>query len=197
MKGVTRNPEVIKRYVASFEKVKEKIESGKLKLTEHDGDLSMGNFDDGKRYYAYRTGSGKGDWYLSSTITNSSEALVFEGRRCSFKNGSSLLDWEPKRSDGWSIMKSTHLERGVFESKKDFYGRKIKGWINKGTPEYIVIEVVSQEMLPFISQYYETSILDFDRTLEDMKIVYDERDVDMEFLNKQVENIEITGDDEL
>ncbi len=184
MKAVTRNPDAINRYIEAFEETATKIENGDIKLTENDGQLSRQIVEEEKfiREYVYVTASGKGQWY----IHHHEGSLAFEGHRESFRNGSSLLGWQPKRVDGWAVEESSHSERGAFEDKKSFYKRKYRNWAwgSDKQPEFIEMMKIDNIEEPSVQETikgFKRSIAVVDAGDDEHILIYDRRDVPTEW----------------
>ncbi len=187
MKTLTRNPEAIQRYTEAFEEIVEKVKDGKMEI-DGDGKLLLDSEKD-LHYYTYRTPSGYGEWTLSCGIPNCEEALIFEGRRASFRNGSSFLKFFPRRTDGWTLVESSHSKRGPFEDKIDFYSRKAKQWINGRKPEHIQIEDISNTLLLMeIEEKHPDEFVGIVRPNGESlsTIIYDERDLDLDEMKKEI-----------
>lgn len=196
MKVVTRNPNAITRYVMNFEEKAQKVRDDELELTENDGELHE-NIDSDSEYYKYVTASGKGEWYLTAGLGNCGEALIFGGRRTSFQNGSSFLGWEPKRTDGWAVLKSTHSDRGPFETKVSFYKRKYHDWVNC-KPEHIRIVEIGDSGATQLKREYPQSTaiaeeIALDQNYRVATVIFDVRDIDIKWLNEKLQDELIDG----
>lgn len=173
VKLVTWNEDVIRRYVESYDELVEKVETGKIELTENDGSL------EGKTTYGrkcYLTATGKGKWIVEKSN------LMFEGRRTSFLEGSSLMGWKPRRTDGWAVLESTHGERGAFETKKQYYERKVKLWRMNGNTDMgeLVIKSVDKRVAEKILQTFPDigNIIYLKKFDSNTWMVFDTRDME-------------------